>query len=253
MSLLTRTSVIIPALNEEETVAEVVRTVLADRPAEVIVIDSESTDDTAARAREAGARVVDWRDALPTIVPVPGKGEALWRGTALAHGEFIVFVDADLRRPHPNLVRKLLEPFHNPDIMLVKANYQRGFRGEPTGGGRVTELTARPLIRQFFPELAHIRQPLSGEYAMRTAVARSLPFAAGYGVEIGLLLDVAARWGVSAIAEADLGERQHRNRPLEQLAPMADVVVETLLARVPEMKDRILSTQVRPALDTLSF
>ena len=114
---------------------------------------------------------------------------------------------------------------------MVKARYQRSFEGKPTGGGRVTELTAKPLLRQFFPELAHIDQPLGGEYALRRAAAVELPFVEGYGVEAGLLVDVAKRYGPHAVAEVDLGTRAHRNRPLEELAPMADVVASTILSR----------------------
>lgn len=230
MSLLARTSVIIPALNEESTVADVVHAVRADQPMEVIVIDSDSTDNTAATAEAAGARVVNWRDCLP-ISPQPGKGEALWRGVACARGDFVAFVDADLIDPAPGLVATLVEPFVDKHVQLVKAAYQRGFHGQPTGGGRVTELTAKPLLKIFFPELADLAQPLSGEYAMRTTAARSLPFAPGYGVEVGLVIDTWRTWGRAAIAEVDLGQRYHRNRPLEELAPMAEVVARTIFAR----------------------
>src|SRR5699024_11910820 len=116
-------------------------------------------------------------------------------------------------------------------VQLVKADYRRTIDGRPTGGGRVTELTARPLLRALFPELAHIRQPLAGEYAIRRSTALELPFTAGYGVEAGLLVDVAARHGADAVRQVDLGVRRHRNRPLAELAPMADVVAATLLER----------------------
>ena len=225
-----RVSVVIPALNEAATVAGVVRACLDDHPEEVIVVDADSTDATARRAAEAGARVINWREILPEQ-PRPGKGESLWRGSAAARGEVIVFVDADLESARPGMVAALVSPFRNPDIHLVKARYRRSLHGRPSGGGRVTELTAKPLLRQFFPELAHIDQPLGGEYAIRAATARELPFVSGYGVEAGLLIDVAQQLGPAAIAEVDLGLRVHRNRPLEELAPMADVVAGTILAR----------------------
>ncbi|MDU0478306.1 glucosyl-3-phosphoglycerate synthase [Staphylococcus chromogenes] len=231
MSLVSRTSVIIPALNEEATVAAVVHTVLAESPLEVIVIDSDSEDDTATQARRAGARVINWREPLPHIAPQPGKGEALWRGVAAAQGEFVAFVDADLSNPHPATVSQLVAAFADPKIQLVKSNYQRGFHGAPTGGGRVTELTAKPLLRALFPQLSEIAQPLSGEYAIRAATARSLPFVSGYGVEIGLVIDVFRSVGLRGISQVDLGVRQHRNRPLLELAPMADEVCATILAR----------------------
>lgn len=225
-----KVSVVIPALNEERTVAHVVRACLADEPHEVLVIDADSYDETAAEAQAAGARVLNWREILPEE-PRPGKGESLWRGVAAAEGDIVVFIDADLESAAPGMVSALAEPFVDPHVQMVKARYQRSFHGSPTGGGRVTELTAKPLLRQFFPELAHIDQPLGGEYALRRATAVELPFVDGYGVEAGLLVDVAKRYGPHAVAEVDLGTRAHRNRPLEELAPMADVVARTILSR----------------------
>ncbi len=225
-----KVSVVIPALNEERTVAHVVRACLADEPHEVLVIDADSSDETAAEAQAAGARVLNWREILPEE-PRPGKGESLWRGVAAAQGDIVVFIDADLESAAPGMVSALTEPFIDPHIQMVKALYQRSFQGKPTGGGRVTELTAKPLLRQFFPELAHIDQPLGGEYALRRAAAMELPFVEGYGVEAGLLVDVAKRYGPHAVAEVDLGTRAHRNRPLEELAPMAGVVARTILSR----------------------
>lgn len=223
-------SVIIPALNEEVTVAHVVRACLADGPDEVLVIDADSEDATAAEAAAAGATVRNWRDILEET-PRPGKGESLWRGVAAATSDIVVFVDADLESAAPGMVTALTEPFVDPHVQLVKARYRRSFQGRPTGGGRVTELTAKPLLRQFFPELGHIDQPLGGEYALRRDTARQLPFVDGYGVEAGLLIDVAQRHGAHAIAEVDLGTRTHRNRPLVELAPMAEVVAGTILSR----------------------
>lgn len=223
-------SVVIPALNEERTVAHVVRACLADEPLEVIVIDADSSDETAARAAAAGARVCNWREVRDEE-PQPGKGESLWRGVAAAQGEVVVFIDADLESARPGMVTALSEPFVDPHVQMVKARYARSLNGRPTGGGRVTELSAKPLLRMFFPELAHIDQPLGGEYAIRREAALDLPFVAGYGVEAGLLIDVAKRYGPHAIAEVDLGTRAHRNRPLEELAPMADVVARTILSR----------------------
>ena len=225
-----KVSVIIPALDEERTVAHVVRACLADEPHEVLVIDADSSDETSAEAQAAGARVLNWREVLPEE-PRPGKGESLWRGVAAAEGDIVVFIDADLESAAPGMVSALAEPFIDPHVQMVKARYQRSFHGSPTGGGRVTELTAKPLLRQFFPELAHIDQPLGGEYALRRAAAMELPFVEGYGVEAGLLVDVAKRYGPLAVAEVDLGTRAHRNRPLEELASMADVVARTILSR----------------------
>ena len=228
-----RVSVVIPALNEERTVAGVVRTCLESRAArdggEVLVIDSDSTDATASEAAAAGARVVNWRDVGPGKT-VPGKGEALWRGVRAASGDVVVFVDADVTSLRPGWVDALAAPFADPAIHLVKATYTRELNGGP-GGGRVTELTAKPLLRALFPELGHISQPLAGEYAIRRSTALSLPFVAGYGVEVGLLLDVASSHTPAAVTEVQLSARRHRNRPLEELAPMADMIVATILDR----------------------
>ncbi|SDS21932.1 glucosyl-3-phosphoglycerate synthase [Corynebacterium timonense] len=225
-----RVSVVIPALNEESTVAGVVETCLASCAEEVLVVDSDSTDATAPAARAAGARVLNWREIAPEIAPRPGKGEALWRGVLAARGDVVVFVDADVTSLRPEWVDKLAAPIAH-GAHLVKASYSRGFEGRTSGGGRVTELTAKPLIRQLFPELSHIDQPLAGEYAIRRESALTLPFVAGYGVESGLLVDVATRFGPDAVTQVGLGVRMHRNRTLEELAPMADVVTRTLLAR----------------------
>ncbi|QGU07005.1 Glucosyl-3-phosphoglycerate synthase [Corynebacterium occultum] len=238
-------SVIIPALNEEATVAAVVEAMLADAPAEVLVIDADSVDGTAAEAEAAGARVLNWREILP-LEPWPGKGESLWRGVAAARGEVVVFIDADLTRPVPGMVNALAAPFQDPAIHLVKADYRRSYQGQPNGGGRVTELTAKPLLRLLFPALGGVNQPLAGEYALRRSTALDLPFVHGYGVEAGLLIDVMQRHGPAAIAQVDLGLRHHRNRPLAELGPMAEVVAATILARAGQGEIR-----ERPALSAI--
>lgn len=216
---------VIPALNEEATVAGVVEKCLASSADEVLVIDPDSTDATATLAAEAGARVVPWREVDPRE-PWAGKGEALWRGVKAAASDVVVFVDADVTSLEPWWVDALAEPFSDDSVHLVKASYERA-----RAGGRVTELTAKPLLRALFPQLAHIRQPLAGEYAIRRSTALRLPFVAGYGVEAGLLIDVASAHTPASIAEVELSPREHRNRPLTQLGPMADVVSRTILAR----------------------
>ncbi|MCT1492062.1 glucosyl-3-phosphoglycerate synthase [Corynebacterium sanguinis] len=226
-----RVSVVIPALNEQDTVAHVVAACLASQAHEVVVVDSDSTDATASRAREAGARVINWADVYPQLPPRPGKGEALWRGVKAASGDVVVFIDADVTSVEARWVDTLAAPFVDAGIHLVKASYRRDLGAVAGGGGRVTELTAKPLLRALFPELADITQPLAGEYAIRRDTALELPFVDGYGVEAGLLLDVAATHGREAISQVELGARQHRNRPLTELGPMADVVAATILQR----------------------
>lgn len=247
-------SVIIPALNEQDTVASVVDSVLAGpRPVEeILVIDADSRDDTAARARSAGARVLNWREILPALGPIPGKGESLWRGVAAARGELVVFMDADLVDPDPSIVARLVAPFEEgPGTKLVKASYRRGFHGAATGGGRVTELAAKPLLRAFFPELGFVDQPLAGEYAIRREQAVSVPFVAGYGVEMGLLIDVYSEHGAQAITQVPLPDRVHRNRPLSELGPMAEVVAATVFDRAGVTTE--LSITQRPSLRSLGY
>ncbi|WP_447005697.1 glucosyl-3-phosphoglycerate synthase [Saccharothrix isguenensis] len=227
-------SVVLPALDEEATVGDVVRVVrplLGGLVDELVVVDSGSVDDTAGRAAEAGARVVHRTDVLPELEPRPGKGEVLWRSLAATSGDVVVFLDSDLVDPDPGFVPALLGPLLTRDVHLVKGFYRRPLRLESTGGGRVTELTARPLLNALRPELAGVVQPLGGEYAGTREFLESVPFAPGYGVEIGLLLDAHARYGLAGIAQVNLGVRKHRNRDLRQLGPMAAQIMGTALRR----------------------
>ena len=226
-----RVSVVIPALNEEATVAHVVRAACASCADEVIVVDSDSTDATAATARAAGATVYNWRDIAPDIPVQPGKGEALWRGVLQARGEIVVFLDADVTTVEPGWVDGLAGAFVDKRVHLVKATYARALDGAPRGGGRVTELTAKPLLRLLFPQIPLLDQPLAGEYAIRRSTALEVPFVAGYGVEAGLLIDVASLHGPSSITQVDLGQKIHRNRPLSELSGMSETVARTILAR----------------------
>ncbi|OJZ65353.1 glucosyl-3-phosphoglycerate synthase [Mycobacterium paraffinicum] len=232
-------SVVLPALDEEETIETVIDSIsplvdgLVD---ELIVLDSGSTDDTEIRAVAAGARVVSREQALPEVPIRPGKGEALWRSLAATTGDIVVFVDSDLIDPHPMFVPWLVGPLLTGDgIHLVKSFYRRPLRAGDvagaTGGGRVTELVARPLLAALRPELGGILQPLGGEYAATRELLTSVPFAPGYGVEIGLLLDTFDRLGLGAIAQVNLGVRAHRNRPLAELGAMSRQVIATLLSR----------------------
>ncbi|QQQ77214.1 glucosyl-3-phosphoglycerate synthase [Saccharothrix sp. 6-C] len=228
-------SVVLPALDEEATVADVVavvRPLLGTLVDELVVVDSGSTDDTAARAAAAGARVVHRTDVLPDLAPRPGKGEVLWRSLAATTGDLVVFLDSDLVDPDPEFVPALLGPLlTRADVHLVKGFYRRPLRLESTGGGRVTELAARPLLNALRPELAGVVQPLGGEYAGTREFLESVPFAPGYGVEIGLLLDAHTRYGLDGIAQVNLGVRKHRNRDLRQLGPMAAQIAVTALRR----------------------
>ena len=231
-------SVCLPARDEAATVGRIVedlRTSLVDRVGlvdEVLVADDHSTDATAAVARDAGARVVAVDDVLPELGAGQGKGEALWKSLAAARGDLIVWCDADITDFGPRFVTGLVGPLLlRPEIGFVKGFYDRPVEGAAHGGGRVTELVARPAIATMFPHLASIVQPLSGEYAGRRSLLERLPFVQGYGVDLGLLVDIADLEGTEAIAQVDLGTRRHRNRPLDELGPQALAVLQTALRR----------------------
>ncbi|PQM51354.1 glucosyl-3-phosphoglycerate synthase [Mycolicibacter virginiensis] len=232
-------SVVLPALNEQATIESVIDSItpLVDNLVdELIVLDSGSTDDTEIRSIAAGARVVSREQAVPEVAPQPGKGEALWRSLAATSGDIVVFIDSDLIDPDPMFVPNLVGPLLSGDgVHLVKGFYRRPLKvngtEEPTGGGRVTELVARPLLTALRPDLGAVLQPLGGEYAGSRELLASVPFAPGYGVEIGLLIDTYDRLGLEAIAQVNLGVRAHRNRPLSELAVMSRQVVATLLSR----------------------
>ncbi|MFI9386103.1 glucosyl-3-phosphoglycerate synthase [Kutzneria sp. NPDC052558] len=228
-------SVVLPALNEQESVGAVVtavRPLLGSLVDELVVVDSGSTDGTIARAEAAGARAVRRGDVLPELEPLPGKGEVLWRSLAATTGDLVVFLDSDLVDPDPAFVPALLGPLLTaPGVQLVKGFYRRPLRLESSGGGRVTELLARPVLAALRPELSGVVQPLGGEYAATRELLESVPFAAGYGVEIGLLIDTYAMYGLAGLAQVNLGVRKHRNRSLLQLGVMASQILGTALGR----------------------
>jgi len=234
----TTVSVVLPALNEAATVGRIVARILPIPVVdEVVVVDSGSTDDTIAVASAAGARVVRREDVLPHLTPRPGKGEVLWRSLAATSGDVICFVDSDLRDFSPSFVTGLLGPLlTDTGVAFVKATYDRALRsGEvelPTGGGRVTELVARPLLALHWPALSGFVQPLGGEYAARRSLLEQLPFPCGYGVEFGLLVDTYNRVGLDAMAQVDLSRRKHRNADLQKLGRMAAEILQVANARL---------------------
>lgn len=250
-------SVVLPALNEAATVGAVIDTItpmLGGLVDELIVLDSGSTDETEARARAAGARVVHREEALPEVPPQPGKGEALWRSLAATTGDVIVFIDSDLIDPDPMFVPRLVGPILTGDgIHLVRGFYRRpikvGDGEDANGGGRVTELVARPLLAALRPELGAVMQPLGGEYAGTRELLTSVPFAPGYGVEIGILIDTYDMFGLEAIAQVNLGVRTHRNRPLSELGPMSRQIIATLLTRCGIPDSGVGLTQFLPDAD----
>jgi glucosyl-3-phosphoglycerate synthase len=227
-----RVSVVIPARDEERTVGKVVGSVRAalveqvDLVDEVVVIDSDSTDATAAVAAKAGATVFQARDIAPGMGAHAGKGEALWKSLLVTGGDVLVFVDADLTLWGPHFVTGLLGPLlSDPEVVLVKGFYTRVTAGSDgsvsSEGGRVTELVARPLLSLWWPELSMVVQPLAGEWAARRELMESLSIPVGYGVELAVLLDTAAGRGLDAIAQVDLGSRAHKHQSDHDLALMA--------------------------------
>jgi len=252
-------SVCLPARNEAPTIGLIVRAVrerLLDACSpdggglvdEIIVLDDGSTDATAAVARAAGATVIAEADVLPEAGPGSGKGNVLWKSLHACRGDLLCWLDADLRNFDADTVTRLVEPLlSGSGTVLVKASYTRSFEGAPTGGGRVTELVARPLVSLLFPKLADIVQPLGGEYAARRDALEMLPFVEGWGVELGLLVDVVDRYGRDAVTQVDLGTREHRNRPVDQLSAQSLAIIATALRRADLMHFD------EPALDLVRY
>jgi glucosyl-3-phosphoglycerate synthase len=225
-------SVCLPAKDEAATVGTIVGRICELGHAwgvvdEVVVVDDGSTDATRDVARAAGAVVVRAADVLPECGPGTGKGEALWKAVDAAKGDVLVFCDADIRDFDPTFVTGLLGPLLlDRSVGFVKGRYER-----PGDGGRVTELVARPVISLLFPELAGFDQPLAGEFAARREVLERLPFVEAYGVDLALLIDAVADLGLERVAQVDLRERLHRNRPLAELRPQAEAVLRAALDR----------------------
>ena len=234
----TTISVCLPCKDEEATVGPIVSAIrrelmddcgLVD---EIIVLDDRSQDGTAEVARKAGATVVHVDDVLGSLAPGRGKGNVLWSTLLASKGDVVVWCDADLTSFTPDWITKLVAPLlTDASVGLVKAFYERPTDIAGQGGGRTTELAARPLLSLLYPELALLAQPLAGEVAGRRTVLESLSFVQGWGVEVAVLVDVLEQFGVGAIAQVDLGVRKHRHRPLEDLSLQAAEIALTLLMR----------------------
>jgi glucosyl-3-phosphoglycerate synthase len=248
-------SLVLPTLNEEETIGVIVeraRRELMERHElidELLVIDSDSTDRTREVAAGAGARVVIHQQVLPSHGSYPGKGEALWKSLYETSGDIVVWADTDVRNWHPRMVYGTVGPLIAEErIQYVKGYYRRpiveGGLLKEGGGGRVTELVARPLINLFFPELSGLIQPLAGEYAGRRSLLESLPFFTGYAVEIGHLIDVAERCGLDGLGQVDLERRIHRNQELEGLSRMSFVILQAVMKRLEERRQTRLFAEL---------
>lgn len=259
-------SVVLPALNEERTVGRIVSVIRRELMTEavplvdeLVVMDSGSTDRTAEVAGDAGAKVVQRDEILPRLPALPGKGEVLWRSLLATSGDIVCFVDADLEDFSADFVSGIVGPLlTDPSVRLVKAMYDRPLGAVPdepgsgggtgaaagaAGGGRVTELVARPLLNLHWPLLAGFVQPLGGEYAARRELLERLPFPVGYGVELGLLIDALHTAGLDALAQVDVGVRRHRHQDAQALGRMAAAIYRTAQQRLPAP-----SPPVRPEL-----
>lgn len=263
-------SLCIPARDEASTIGPIVsavRRALVDEVAlidQVLVADDGSTDGTSEQARSAGAEVLAVATAVPVLDQRPGKGEAMWKSLAVSTGDLVVWVDGDLDPFDARWPARLVAPLvFDQDVSLVKGSYRRLSPNPSTGGGRVTELVARPALAMLHPRLAGIAQPLGGEYAARRTSLVDVPFAGGYGVDLGLLIDICQRDGLESIAQVDLGERRHRNRPLEELSIQAAEVLHVALRRagvavdapptlpVPFASATTFETRDRPPLSSI--
>ena len=248
-------SLVLPTLNEEETLGTIIETIQEDLQRryplvdELIVVDSRSQDRTVAIARALGVPVHVHQDALPELGTYHGKGEALWKSLSVVKGDIIAWIDTDIVNIHSKFVYGILGPLlREPRIGYVKGFYRRPLRQGATlhesSGGRVTELMARPLINLFYPQLSGLIQPLSGEYAGRRHILESVPFQTGYGVEIGLLIDILDRYGLNSIAQVDLERRVHRNQSLAALSRMSFTILQTVLTRLERQQQIELVSEV---------
>lgn len=243
-------SVVIPTLNEADNIGHVINILmplmkkhkLVD---EILVVDSGSTDDTEKISKECGAKFYISEKYLKGQGKAKGKGENLWKSIYLAEGDIIVWVDADIKNMHPRFVYGLVGPLlTHDDIKFTKAFYKRpikvGKELMPLGGGRVTELTGRPLFNMYFPRLSGFIQPFSGEFAIRREVAERIPFFIGYGVETGMLIDIVQKFGLRACAQVDLKKRVHRNQTLQSLSKMSFGILQVFATRADKLGKLVL-------------
>ena len=254
-----RISLALPALDEEETIGKLIRTMkleLMQRVPlldEIVLIDSNSADRTREIATKEDVPVYIHQNLLERLGARSGKGEALWKSLLVTHGDIIIWIDTDIVNIHPRFIYGIIGPLlMNPQIQFVKGFYRRplkvGTKMQAGGGGRVTELTARPLLNLFYPELSGVVQPLSGEYGGRREALERAPFFSGYGVETGLLIDIYERYGLSAIAQVDLLERIHHNQHLEALSKMSFAIIQTVMRKLEKRFGRAVLEDVNRSM-----
>lgn len=252
-------SLALPALNEEKTLGKVLSTIkkalMDDVPLldEIVLIDSDSTDRTREIAAEFGIPVHIHQHLLPELGARHGKGEALWKSLWVTQGDIIAWIDTDIVNIHPRFVYGIIGPLLlNRNIQFVKGFYRRPLKidgkTQAGGGGRVTELTARPLLNLFYPELSGVIQPLSGEYAGRRESLEKAIFFSGYGVETGLLIDIFENYGLRSIAQVDLLDRIHHNQELEALSKMSFAIIQTVLRKLETRYERAIIEDVNKTM-----
>lgn len=257
-------SLALPALNEAATVGPLIDALKAPLfdavPLidEIALIDSNSTDDTRAIARSLNIPVHIHQEVLPQYGSFAGKGEALWKSLYLVRGDIVVWLDTDIHDIHPRFVYGLVGPLlREPRLQFTKGFYRRPIKVEgkmlDAGGGRVTELVARPLFNLFFPELSGFIQPLSGEYAGRRVVLEQLPFFTGYGVETGLLIDLLLKVGLRGMAQVDLQQRVHRNQDLHGLSRMAFAITQVVMSRLEQRQRLRLIDPLNQSLKLIQY
>lgn len=254
----------LPALNEEKTVGNVIQTIkkplMDDAPLldEMVLIDSNSDDHTRDIAQSLGIPVFIHQQILPQLGPREGKGEALWKSLYVTHSDIILWIDTDIVNIHPRFVLGLIGPLlARQDIQFIKGFYRRplkvGDKIQAGGGGRVTELTARPLLNLFYPELSGVIQPLSGEYGGRRSALEQLPFFSGYGVEIGLLIDMLDCFGLRSIAQVDLQERVHHNQDLSALSKMSFAIIQAVFRKLEKRFGRSILEELNRTMKLIRY
>ncbi len=257
-------SLALPALNEEETVGTVIGTIktsLMDQYHlldEIVLIDSASSDRTREIARGMDIPVYIHQELLRDYGPRRGKGEALWKSLLVTRGDIVLWIDTDIVNIHPRFVYGIIGPLlDNPRLQLVKGFYQRPLKSEErlqaAAGGRVTELTARPMINLFYPELSGIIQPLAGEYGGRRSALEQISFSSGYGVEISMLIEIFEKYGIEGIGQVDLLERIHHNQSLEALSKMSFVILQAILKRLERRYGRSLLEDVNKSMKLIHY
>ncbi len=254
------TTLVFPTRNVADTIGAILAQVtrLTERSGlidQVMLVDADSTDGTGDIARACGAEVYSENDLLPAFGPARGKGDAMWRSLSVARGDIVMFADADTKNFDDHFVYGTLGPLLAlPELQFSKAAYRRPFtEGQQSvldGGGRVTELMAKPLFNSFCPELTGFVQPLAGEFAAHRDLLCGIPFLTGYGVELGILVDVLRTVGLPAMAQVDLGARQNRHQPLWDLGLMSSVVLRAMTRRL-RGPQRVASSPVSPRVRPL--